>query len=518
MAYLLLFSLSLIFSLFTTRYVRDLAHKRHWLEVPRLERHMHRTPVPRLGGAGVFASFVAVVVVGAVLSKFVGHPAAPPLRTVFALVLPAALVFLLGLYDDLRGASPFGKFAIQGVAAAMLYFGGFGVHRMDLLRPGQDLPMALGLSLTIFWVVLITNAFNLIDGLDGLAAGSALFSTLVVLVLSLVVSNPSVMFFSVILAGAIMGFLHFNFQPASIFLGDSGSLFIGFMLSALALAGSQKAPTMVAVAIPVVSLGLPIVDVLLAVTRRFLAGRPLFKGDSDHIHHRLLRRGFTQRDAVLILYSVTAAFGFLSLVLLHGGRSVALVLSVVGIGIFFGVHQLRYREFEELFSVFQRWSLHRQSMANHLAVRNASDSLSRCDAFTDIGQVLQHTLQPAGFGGVRLRMCNPNGFLPSSFAPFRYTSDGGLTLLWSPGVDEDPPWELRMELVTSSGVRWGYLTLIRNSSREPLPVDINLLAEQFCTSLSDAIERACAALEDALKKQPPPKHQSKTVVAGSLAD
>src|SRR5262249_54435252 len=154
-----------------------------------------------------------------------------------------------------------------------------------------------------------------------LAAGSALFSTGIVFMTTLFFPNELVAFVSIAIAGTILGFLRFNFHPASIFLGDSGSLFIGFMLSALALVGSQKAPTIVAVSIPVVALGLPILDVLMAIVRRFLAGRPLFDADKHHIHHKLLKRGLSQRDTALVLYGVTAAFGFLSLVLLHDRRT-----------------------------------------------------------------------------------------------------------------------------------------------------------------------------------------------------
>src|SRR5208337_4776836 len=216
------------------------------------------------------------------------------------------LVFLLGLYDDLRGVSPAGKFLVQAFAATLLFFGGYGVHRLDLVSTGQALQTFIGLPLTIFWVLLITNAFNLIDGLDGLAAGSALFSTVVILILSLLAPNPVVSFLAISLAGVILGFLRFNFHPASIFLGDSGSLFIGFLISALAIVASQKAPIIVAVSIPLVSLGLPILDVVLAVARRFLGGKPIFRGDRDHIHHKLLKRGLSQREAVLLLYAVTA--------------------------------------------------------------------------------------------------------------------------------------------------------------------------------------------------------------------
>jgi UDP-GlcNAc:undecaprenyl-phosphate/decaprenyl-phosphate GlcNAc-1-phosphate transferase len=200
----------------------------------------------------------------------------------------------------------------------------------------------------VAWVLAITNAFNLIDGLDGLAAGSAFFSTLVVFAVSVFQDKPFIAILVAGLGGSILGFLRYNFNPASIFLGDSGSLYIGFILSAAALAGSQKSSTMVAVAVPVVSFGLPILDVSIAILRRFLRGRPLFEADAEHIHHKLLKRGFSHRDAVLILYCVSAVFGLLGLLLYPSGDLIIVVLTVIALGIFFGLKQLRYREFGEL--------------------------------------------------------------------------------------------------------------------------------------------------------------------------
>ena len=163
---------------------------------------------------------------------------------------PATIIFQLGLIDDFWGVNAYTKFAVQAGAAALLFWNGFGISRLSLLAGYPQLGWLVGLPLTIVWVLWITNAFNLIDGLDGLAAGSALFSTLVTCVVSIAFHNEGVLFLTLALAGAVAGFLRYNFNPASIFLGDCGSLLIGFLLSAIALAGSQKAPTVVAVAIP----------------------------------------------------------------------------------------------------------------------------------------------------------------------------------------------------------------------------------------------------------------------------
>src|SRR5262249_14709902 len=178
----------------------------------------------------------------------------------------------LGVYDDVHSVGPYWKFLVQAIAGAMLFAGGLRIFDLPVLFGTHQFSWYTGLPLTILWVMAITNAFNLIDGLDGLAAGSALFSTLVVFVVALV-GNLSLI--SLALAGAILGFLRYNFNPATIFLGDCGSLFIGFMLSALGLYGAQKAPTIIAVAIPVVSFGLPILETSLSVLRRLIGGRPV---------------------------------------------------------------------------------------------------------------------------------------------------------------------------------------------------------------------------------------------------
>lgn len=494
-SHLVVFAICLVLSVTLTWLVRSLAQTHGWLQAPSLDRHVHTFPVARLGGVAIYVSFMVVVGIALTFRKPTGLASVFTLKTVLSLLGPAFLVFLLGLYDDLHSATAYEKFGIQAIAATMLYFGGFGIHHLDLVFNGHRLGSVLSLPLTIFWVLLITNAFNLIDGLDGLAAGSALFSAVVVFVISLVVPAPLVSFLTIMLAGAILGFLRFNFHPASIFLGDSGSLFIGFMLSALPLVGSEKAPTMVAVAIPVVSLGLPILDLVLAVARRFVGGKPVFDGDRQHIHHKLLKLGLSQREAVLILYAVTASFGLLSLVMLHNRRTIAMVLVVAGVGVFFGLRQLRYHEFSELASLLLRAAQRRQILANHVAVRHAVESLRKCDECQSICRTVQEVLEPIGFDGIRIQILNPNGVYASSFHPFGGSPDSNLQLLWSQCITTEPSWELRLELVTSSRKRWGYVTFIRMCSSKALPLDINVLSDGFQASLSNALERAFSRLE-----------------------
>ena len=408
---------------------------------------------------------------------------------------PATLIFLTGLYDDARSLRPYPKFVSQILAALLLYVQGFGIRQFDLFG-GHHPKAILGILLTVLWVVLITNAFNLIDGLDGLAAGSALFSTLVVFVLSLLMTNHSVSFVSIALAGAILGFLRFNFNPATIFLGDSGSLFIGFMLSALALAGSQKAPTMVAVAIPIVSFGLPIVDVVIAVVRRFLSGRPLFRADSDHIHHKLLKLGFSQRQVVLILYGISALLSVLSLAMLHGAGIIALVLVVLGVGMFVGIQQLRYHEFFEVGRVLERTMNQKRIIANNLNIRRAAESLSVCSDVFSLCNILTETLQPLGFDGFGLSFPAPVWLPEAPHIPFVADAKGGLCCHWTAAHHSEPQWELNLELASSSGQKCGFFSIYRRLSDKPLLLDVNLLSDGFQVALAGAVYRAVLRKHD----------------------
>jgi len=387
--YLGTFLASLVVSFVFTREVRDFATARAWVSPPSSDRHLHRRALPRLGGVAIFFSFVLIcsvaLAVAPHLPEFGGGFAFKP---VIAILAPAFLVFLLGVYDDLRQVGPYAKFAVQGLAATMLFAGGLRILEVPVLFGSHHFPWFVGLPLTVLWVLAVTNAFNLIDGLDGLAAGSALFSTLVVFVVSLVTQSALVSLMALALVGAILGFLRFNFSPATIFLGDCGSLFIGFLLSALALQGAAKAPTIIAVAIPVVSFGLPILETTLSIVRRFISGRPVFAGDREHIHHKLLQQGLSHRKVVIILYGVSAVFALLSLFLLWpASRMLGLVLAVVGVGVWIGVQRLGYLEFGELRRVAQK-TIERQLLINNLAIRRATEELKASKDYTQVCRVL----------------------------------------------------------------------------------------------------------------------------------
>ncbi len=494
------FLLALLSAFVLTRYVRDFANARGWVAVPTQERHLHSTPLPRLGGVAIFLSFSGCM---GLATFWATHSlrlhAAFPLRTLLTILVPASLVFLLGVYDDIHGVGPYFKFSVQGIAATMLFIGGLRIVNIPVVFGEHELPWFVGLPLTVLWVLAITNAFNLIDGLDGLAAGSALFSTMVAFVVALLNGPSLVTVMTIALAGAILGFLRYNFNPATIFLGDSGSLFIGFVLSALALEGAQKAPTIVAVAIPVVSFGLPILETLLSIVRRLISGRPVFTADREHIHHKLLQHGMTHRQVVILLYGVSAIFAMLSLFLLWPtGSSLGLVLAVLGIGIWIGVQHLGYLEFGELARVAHRTLNQPQIFVNNLAIRRATEELKVARDYEQVRRILGAAFGSNDFDSFELKLeMQPGELVPAGSSEPSVARRGSISYRWHRAgvpktLDSSAVWSIALDLLSSANRRRGTLIVHRYYSTRELQLDINLLTTAFPIALADALDRTLA--------------------------
>ncbi|ADU50284.1 Glycosyl transferase, family 4, conserved region [Thermaerobacter marianensis DSM 12885] len=290
-------------------------------------RSMHRVPVPHLGGLAIFAGFVTAVGVSLGWGD----------RDVLAVLLGGVVMLAVGLADDLWDLPPLAKLAGQ-VAAALVAVGG-GIRIQVLTNPlgwltpagGDDLLVlgAWGIPLTVLWIVAVSNVINLIDGLDGLAAGIASIAALTVLVVAMQTGQPlEVVLLMAALAGSTMGFLPYNFNPAKIFMGDTGALFIGYTLAAVSVVGLLKTAAVVALAVPIIVLALPIADTALAILRRLQAGRPVMAADRDHLHHRLIRLGFSHRDAVLVMYLITTWLALGALAVAEGNLLQGLLIVV----------------------------------------------------------------------------------------------------------------------------------------------------------------------------------------------
>jgi len=337
-------------------------------------RKVHREPIPRIGGIAVFGGFMAGLLFAA-WGTGTGVDLVPNEFNVYwgGLALAATGMLLVGLFDDIWGLAFYWKFAAQIAAAVFVWSCGFRIETLTHPLGGTiDLGM-LSLPLTVLWIVGITNAVNLIDGLDGLATGIALITSLAVAVIAFARAELGVTAASVALAGSLLGFLRFNFNPARIFLGDSGSMFLGFVLAVTAVRGSQKGPTAVAILVPLLVLGLPLLDTGAAVVRRLyrlgLHGaktdgafrhvltnfREVFLPDRGHIHHRLLEVGLSQRWAVLVLYAFGGLFALsaFALVFVKSAWIASLLLAVLAalvalfyLAIYFRIRRLQARQVE----------------------------------------------------------------------------------------------------------------------------------------------------------------------------
>ena len=511
-----LFFGALAFSLFFTRKVRNLAKRHHWVTGPVQQHHLHTAPVPRFGGVAVYGTFISVILLLLLASRLLHFGLGFPARNVLWVVVPATLVFAIGVADDIWSVSPRSKFAVQIAAALILFVGDFRVMSLPLFFGHHVFAWMGALPLTVLWVLWITNAFNLIDGLDGLAAGSALLSTLAVFTVSLINQNALIAVLTVSLAGAILGFLKYNFNPATIFLGDSGSLFIGFTLSALALVGGGKTSTLVAVSVPVISFGLPILDTIIAVMRRFLNGQPLFSADRQHIHHKLMERGFSHRQVVILLYGVSAACGLLSLfILVPGPRAVAVVFLVGAAGIWFGVQYLGYPEFLELGRVARRTVEQKQVIKNNLAIRRAKERLGRARTYVDICEILEDAFESNDFDAFRLGIHPPADWFRGGL--YHGSSDSCAYHTWQKNSRDNAlagRWNLTLELRTSANRPQGFFSMYRVRDDQPLMIDVNLLGSRFSTALANALERAFDQREEFIFAEPYPVAAPMKAAAG----
>lgn len=369
------FLLSSVLAYLLTPQVARVARRWRVLDKPSA-RKVHARPMPRAGGVAIGAAFILALATAIFVHDYALRPLAIDER-IGTFFVAGLLALLLGLWDDVRGLGARWKLAAQ-IGVALLSYAG-GIHIGIVYLPGVG-ELALGwtsLPITVFWFLLIMNAINLIDGLDGLATGITLFVALTLLIVWSSPSNLIVALALASLAGVSLGFLGHNFHPATIFLGDSGSYFLGYNLAALSVMGSLKSETAVAILIPIIALGVPVIDALWSPVRRFILGQKIFMPDRDHIHHRLLALGYTHKRAVLMLYAITIVMGLFSLTLIHAKDDrAALVLVMVGTGAIFAIRWLGYLPF-----------IHRErvvgwlgTVSDELGLRRSRRSFLECQA------------------------------------------------------------------------------------------------------------------------------------------
>jgi UDP-GlcNAc:undecaprenyl-phosphate/decaprenyl-phosphate GlcNAc-1-phosphate transferase len=489
------FLCSFFLAVVLTHRVRALALERAWVDMPDGERRVHEQPTPRVGGIAVVGTVVLVLLVGLLFlpgSLGVREDITPLL----ALVAGGGAIFLLGLWDDVRGMSASAKFVGQVIIATAVFVAGVRIGGFTLPGGYVELPFLVSAFLTVGWLVLIANAFNLIDGSDGVAAGAALFAAVAIGVASLFGSNYYGAFLAFVVAGATLGFLFFNFPPASIFLGDCGSLFLGFMLAGVGVITSQKGPTALAIAIPVVSFGLPILDTMLAVVRRVLRREGIFNADRGHIHHRLLDLGHSPRNVALLLYGISAAFGLVSLLLIQpSGASLAIVFIVVGAGMFLVVQRLSIPELVELRRILGRGVQQRLVIGHNVRIRESVVRIRRARRSEDIFLALAHAFAAGEFTRAEVRL---HPAFPGSVGRVNGTSprDRASCWVWTrPGVEgSGQGWEMALPFRNEAGEAVGELALWHPEDSEHLLTDIRLLAVELRPALQAALTRMSAEI------------------------
>jgi UDP-GlcNAc:undecaprenyl-phosphate GlcNAc-1-phosphate transferase len=308
-SYLAAFALALIAGLLLTPLVRSLALHRG--AVGRSgNRHVHAGKVPRLGGLALAFGWSLTLGLFLSLQGFGADTLERARLQVLGVTVGALSLCIVGAVDDIRGLRVAYKLLAQVLVAGLAYACGFRIEAVSLPIFGTLSMGVFAAPITILWIVGITNAMNLIDGLDGLAAGVSFFAALTGFVVAVINGSPLVALVLAPLMGVLLAFLVFNFNPAKIFMGDSGSYFLGYVLATTSLAGAvqQKASTAVSLLVPMIALGLPIFDTLFSMVRRYLERRPIFAPDRGHVHHRLLEIGLTHRRAVMLLYGVSVMF------------------------------------------------------------------------------------------------------------------------------------------------------------------------------------------------------------------
>lgn len=298
---------SVVISFILTPFIKNFAIRINAVDIPKDKRKIHKKPIPLLGGMAIYISFVITMLLkeGRLGKSEIG------------ILIGATIIVIGGLIDDLKDIRPWQKLLFQISAAVVLILFGVEIAVVTNPFPSNSLFLKLGwlsIPITIFWVVGITNAINLIDGVDGLAAGVAFICSATIFIIAALNGRREAALLTAILSGAIFGFLPYNFNPASIFMGDTGAQLLGFLLSAISLKGTIKSATAFAIAVPILAFGLPIYDTLFAMIRRKINGKPIMQADRGHLHHRLLDMGLSQKQVVIIMYLTSAVLGGISII------------------------------------------------------------------------------------------------------------------------------------------------------------------------------------------------------------
>jgi len=337
---LVIFLVSICLSLVLTPLAGRIGERFGAMDRPN-DRKVHEVPTPRTGGIAVFLAFFLTLAVCRMFQTDVSRLLIINSEAT-SFILGAFIVFTVGVWDDFARLNPRIKLLFQVLAATVAFAGGLEIENFHALGFSVNFGF-FSYFVTVFWFLLLINAVNLVDGLDGLAGGIVMFASMVMVAMGIMEGNLMHAVLFMALAGSILGFLKYNFAPARIFLGDGGSYFLGYAVAGLAVMESAKTPVGVALVLPLIALGIPVFDTLLAPVRRFLIGRKIFQPDKRHFHHRLLQMGLSRRKAVLFIYALTVLLSLVGLITINvRNERAGLLLVVLGIAAFFLIQKANY--------------------------------------------------------------------------------------------------------------------------------------------------------------------------------
>ena len=452
---------SFLLALILTPFVRNRARALGLVDQPDHLRKLHATPIPRLGGVAILLAYLIAFGLFLLTPLQAVHLILGGIPLAIRIAPAIVLIFALGVWDDVHPIRPWQKFVGQILAAIVVYFAGVHVQAFG----GFPIPYYLGLPATVFWLVLCTNAVNLIDGVDGLATGIGIFATATTLLAALLQNNMDLAFAVAPLLGCLLGFLRYNFNPATIFLGDSGSLFIGFLLGCCSIIWSQKSATILGMTAPLLALANPLLDTVLAVLRRFLRGQPLFTGDRGHIHHRLLDRGLSPRRVALIIYGLCGLSATFALLMMNSRLQGLVVILFCGVA-WIGVQHLGYVEFGVAGRMFVEGAF-RRHLNSSIALRNFEDGLKSAATPDELWKVIEESSKQFGFHTIDM-----------SLAGHRYE--------YRNGGRPDRSWQVKIPL----SIHQDYIELTREFDSTP---EHNLIAP-YADALRRSIETKMTGL------------------------
>lgn len=392
--------LSFLLALLLTPMVRDRLGKVGFLDHPDGIRKTHGAAVPRVGGIAIMLAYAATFAIAFALPfsyAYILHRALPH---ILHLALAGSLVFATGVLDDRLRLNAWKKLIGIVGAAVLAYAAGI---RVDIhILHGLPAWPGLEFAITVIWLVGCTNAFNLIDGMDGLAAGVGFVATVTMLIAALTQGNLPLALATMPLAGCLLGFLRYNFNGASVFLGDSGSLLIGFLLGCYGALWSEKSVTLVALTVPLLAVSIPLLEVVLSVVRRYLRNRPIFEADRGHIHHKLLERGLSPKNAVLTIYAFCGGMAVLSLVASSlRNQFSGLIVVVFCAAAWMGIQRLGYTEFATAGRLFLRGGF-RRIIDFETRLVEFEKTLARATGIEECWIRIRSGSREFGFRGVRM--------------------------------------------------------------------------------------------------------------------